>query len=111
MFGNFGSVFGQLQGLVFYALLAVSFAVKIYALVDALRHKNPVYAAAGKRTKNFWLALTGVSLAVQVVILSPLSMLNIVGFVASAVYLADVRPALREVGGRGGSSGGGYRRW
>lgn len=111
MIGNFGSLFGSLQGIVLWLLVAASFVVKIYAFVDALRHKTPLYPAAGKRSKNFWLALTGVSLAIQVVILNPLSLLNIVGFVASAVYLADVRPALREITGRGGSSGGPYGGW
>ena len=111
MFGSFGSVFGQLQGFVLWLLLAAAFVVKIFALVDALRHKTPLYPAADKRTKPFWLALTGVSLAIQVAILNPLSLLNIVGFVASAVYLADVRPALRAVTGRGGSSNGPYGGW
>ena len=48
-----------------------------------------------------WLAVLGVAVAVGFVT-SVLSMFRIVAFVAAAVYLADVRPALAQVTGRGG---------
>ena len=35
----------------------------------------------------------------------------LIAFVAAAVYLVDVRPALRQVGGRGGGNSGPYGPW
>ena len=34
-----------------------------------------------------------------------LFLLNVVGVIAAAVYMADVRPKLKQVSGRGGGSG------
>jgi hypothetical protein len=36
---------------------------------------------------------------------NPISMVSILAVVGAAVYLTDVRPALNQVRGRGGSSG------
>ena len=44
--------------------------------------------------------------ALGVVTLASLNLFAMLGFVAAAVYLADVRPALRQVRGRGGRSSG-----
>jgi hypothetical protein len=38
-------------------------------------------------------------------------MLPVIGFIAAAVYLADVRPAVRQYGGGGSSSSGPYGPW
>ncbi|RJK98347.1 DUF2516 family protein [Vallicoccus soli] len=103
-----------MQNVVVLALLALQVGVKVFALVDALRHRSELYPAAGKRTKGLWLAILGVTLAVQVAILYPLNFLNIIGLVAAAVYLVDVRPALRSLTGRGGAGGqhmGPYGPW
>ena len=40
-----------------------------------------------------------------VTFLSPLNMLGILAVVGAGIYLADVRPALRQVSGRGSASG------
>jgi hypothetical protein len=39
-------------------------------------------------------------------ITQPLNFLNVAGTIACIVFLVDVRPALRQVSGRGGSGGG-----
>ena len=60
-------------------------------------------------------ARTGVAAAIGFLHLgrSPLGIVNIAAFVASAVYLADVRPAVRSVLGRGGQNSqlGPYGPW
>ena len=38
-------------------------------------------------------------------------MFGLIGFIAAAVYLADVRPALRQVTGRGRRNDGPYGPW
>jgi hypothetical protein len=76
--------------------------IKVFALVDSLRYTNNQYVSAGKRSRTLWLALTGLSLAFHL-ITGVLSLPNIAGTIASIVYLVDVRPALQQVSGRGGS--------
>lgn len=71
-------------------------------LVDAARMRPDAYPAAGKRTKNFWVILLAVATLIGFVSSFPLGMLGIIAFVGAAVYLADVRPALRHVSGGGG---------
>jgi hypothetical protein len=89
-------VFGAFQNLVFWVLLAAGMGVKIFAFVEALRTDAEAFSYAGKRTKGFWLAITGVALAVNVVVFNPLSFLNIIGVVGALVFLVDVRPAVKQ---------------
>ena len=77
---------------------------EVFALVDALRHRPDAFVAAGKRTKQFWTIVTGVARPARLRLAvgsSPLNMLGIIAFVGAGIYLADVRPALRQVSGRG----------
>ena len=108
----FGQAVSGVQLAVLVGLIALQLGVKAFALLDAVRHRADAYPAAGKRTKNLWLAVIGISLAVNLLQwANPLGLLNIAGFVAATVYLVDVRPALQQVGGRGGSSSGPYGPW
>ncbi len=75
----------------------VLFAIKAFALVDALARPAPNYLAANKQTKNLWLIILGLTLAAHILTFSPLGLLNLAGTVAALVYLADARPALRAV--------------
>ena len=105
-------MFGAFQSLVLYGLAAVGFAVKLWAFVDALRTSGDAFPYAGKRTKNFWLAITGVALAVGVVlILDPLSFINIIAVVGALVYLVDVRPAVKQYRAGGSATSGPYGPW
>lgn len=80
------------------------FAMMVWALVDCARTRADAFAAAGKRTKQFWLLLTGgAALLGFLFMFSPFNIFNVVAIVAAGVYLADVRPAVRSVQGRGGS--------
>jgi ABC-type Na+ efflux pump permease subunit len=103
---------GSAQAVVFFALGVLAFVVQLYALVDGARRRPDAYVAAGKQTKQRWMIILGVAAAIGFIsfngaFLGPLNFLNIIAFVAAAVYLADVRPALKQVqgGGRGGASG------
>ncbi|HSK25289.1 MAG TPA: DUF2516 family protein [Jiangellales bacterium] len=106
-------VFGSFQSLVLIVLIAASLGLKVWALVDVLRTRAEAFPAAGKRTRTLWLAIVGVALAVNVVILYPLNFINLIGAVAAIVYLVDVRPAVRAVGrgGTGGQHMGPYGPW
>ena len=108
-----GNLFAA-QNLVLLLLTLAAFALQVFALVDAARHPASAYEAAGKLTKQKWLIILGVATAIGFVSLGNggLLFLLIIAVVAAAVYVTDVRPALRAVGGRGrGRSGGPYGGW
>jgi Protein of unknown function (DUF2516) len=107
-------VFGSFQSIVFWVLAIGSLALEGFALFDALRVKEEAFSLAGKRTKTIWLVILGLCLAVNVVVLNPLFFLNLIGLVGAAVYLIDVRPAVKQIGGggsRGGTHMGPYGPW
>lgn len=105
----------------FWLLLVIAFVMEAWALVDALRQPAGAYASAGKLTKQWWSIILGVAAALGLAHaaaplggFSPvtllLGILPVAAFIAAAVYLADVRPAVRTYrGGRGGS--GPYGPW
>lgn len=78
--------------------------VGIFAFVHAVVQPTDAFTAAEKRTKPFWLAITGGgTLACALFHFYDFTMMFwIAGLVAVLVYLVDVRPRLIEVQ-RGGS--------
>ena len=106
-----------LQYFIVLVLAVGAFAIEVWALVDALRHSAGAYTAAGKLTKPIWLAILGVATAFGILglpggPLDSLGFLAIIGVVAAAVYLTDVRPAVRQMRGRGGGrQSGPYGPW
>jgi hypothetical protein len=93
------------QSLVTLVIGVVALGCEVFAFVDAVRHPEAAFVAAGKRTKRFWLVITGVALVFgSISVLNPIGLLGLAAFVGAAVYLADVRPALRQVRGLGGRS-------
>jgi hypothetical protein len=101
-------------------LLLVSLSLEIWAFLDCLRHKANAFEAVSKRTKTFWLALTGGALFVGGLALltyrggSPVSALGLFGLAAvtaAGVYLADVRPAVKDAGRGGNRNMGPYGPW
>lgn len=99
----------SLQNGVLLILGIAAFALCVWALVDVLRRPAGAFVAAGKRTKTFWTIIVAVATAIGFVsIFSILGIFGILAVVGAAVYLADVRPAVRQYGGgRGPSRGNG----
>jgi hypothetical protein len=89
-------VFDIQNSVILVATLAL-FAIEAWAFVDAVSHKPEVFEAAGKQTKTMWLVILGIALAAHMLIWHPIHLLNLIGAVASIVYLVDVRPALRSM--------------
>ncbi len=80
-------------------VLLAALVVQLYAFVDAALVPAAAYLAAGKLTKQAWLAILGV--AILVVLLSGwFGPLGLAAIIATIVYFVDVRPALRRVRGR-----------
>ena len=109
------SVIGSLQVLLFLLLALIAFGVELWALVHALRRPAAAFVSAGKRTKNFWVAVLAVNVALGFIAIPPPLGIGLLGgflaiilIVPAAIYLTDVRPA---VGGYGGSRRTGRGGW
>jgi hypothetical protein len=110
----------SIQNLIVLLLSVFAFGVEAWALIDALTQKSGSFVAAGKLTKPLWIIILAVAAALGFVALplsgggalGTFSLLSIAAVVASAVYLTDVRPAVRQLRGRGGSGRSGpYGPW
>jgi Protein of unknown function (DUF2516) len=77
-------------------------AIRVWAVVDCATRKAAAFPAVDKLTKPAWLAILVVSGFFGTYVLPPIGMISLISVVVSAVYLADVRPAVREIsGGKG----------
>ncbi|WP_104140833.1 DUF2516 family protein [Arthrobacter sp. ZGTC131] len=108
------------ENAVYYILGLVALALEVWAFFDCVRHKANAFEAVGKRTKTFWLALTGGSLAIGALsvlgggsggLIGPLGLFGLAAVVAASVYLADVRPAVKDAGRGGSRNMGPYGPW
>ncbi len=87
------------QSTLLLVVVVVLLAIKGFAFINSLSYSAEAYQAAGKLTKQAWCAITGLGFAAQLILInaSPFGIIHLVTTIASLVYLADVRPALREV--------------
>lgn len=101
------NTFATFQTLIELVFGVAALVLAVFGLVDALRHRPDAFTAAGKASKNIWLAVLGVAVALSFYsVNSPFGLTWILAVVGAGVYAADVRPALRKVMGRGSSSDG-----
>lgn len=102
----------NVQIAVLWVLSLGALAFQVYAFADAARQRSDAYPASGNQTKPIWLLITGASVAIGLISLpnffGPLSIFLLLAIVAPAVYLTRVRPAIRSITGRGGSTSGGW---
>ncbi|GII79703.1 hypothetical protein Sru01_46850 [Sphaerisporangium rufum] len=102
--------------LIFWLLAIGAFALCAWALVHALRTPARAFAVAGKLSKKLWLLILGLAslftFATAVQYLSVLSIFTIASVIGAGIYLADVKPAVGEIGkGGGGGNNGPYGPW
>jgi Protein of unknown function (DUF2516) len=79
----------------FYGLIAL----RAWALIDCATRKASAFPAADKLTKPVWLLIIIVSGLLGTFASPPLWPISLISAVACGVYLADVRPAVREISG------------
>lgn len=104
---------------IFFVLALVALCLEIWAFADCVRHKGSAFEAMGKKTKGFWLAMTGGATLIGLISLSgggggllgTLGLFGLAAVVAASVYLADVRPAVRDAGRGGSRNTGPYGGW
>ena len=99
----------------FVALAMAAFVVEAWALIDAITRPAQAFTAVGKQTKNIWLIILGVAfvLGLYAAVYGGFTgILSVAAFVAAAIYLADVRPKVKEFSwGKSSSSSGPYGPW
>jgi hypothetical protein len=77
------------------------FALRLWALADCLTRKVAAFPAVDKLTKPAWVAMLvlGMLFGSWIARIPPLGPISLITAVIAAVYLADVRPAVREISG------------
>jgi hypothetical protein len=106
----------------FLALAVAAFAVEAWAFVDAIMRPKAAFAAAAtmgdnaaqRLTKQWWLIILGVAFVLGLYSAAyggVTGFLSVLAFVAAAIYLAGVRPKVREYGKSGSRSSGPYGGW
>lgn len=106
----------SLERWLWLALGVVALAIELWAFVDCLGRKGDHFQVAFKRTKGFWTGLTAGSAAVGALGLfgaglGTFMLFQLAAVCVASVYLADVKPALNELKGSGGSAYGPYGSW
>jgi hypothetical protein len=108
--------------LLFSVLSLIVLGMSGYALVHALRVPADAFVAAGKLQKNIWLiililatlfsAAGAYSYVMSFLVVGGtaflgigLGLFSVAAVIAAAIYIVDVKPAVKGMGGRGGNSG------
>lgn len=106
-------MFALAQIVILWAIALLVLAMAGFALVDAVMQRPEAFVAADKLTKAKWLIILGLATALSFASLPRVwwaaglpGLFSIASAVAAAVYLVDVRPALRRMTGRGGNRRG-----
>lgn len=81
----------EAQSGLFLVLSLGLFIVKGFALIDCIGRRSSDFALRESLSKNAWLVLLGLGLAMHAVQWSPLAILNLLGTVGALVYLAQMR--------------------
>ena len=80
-------------------------ALRVWAFADCLTRKSAAFPAADKLTKPAWAVILLIAGLLGSYFGQPyapsrvLGVFSLVSIVAAGVYLADVRPAVREISG------------
>lgn len=82
------------------------FILWIWAFADCIARRHDAFPAADKLTKPAWLAILAIGALLGTFTVAPFShytspvhFIGLIATVAASVYLADVRPAVREISG------------
>ena len=93
----------QIPNVLALALSGVALVLKVFALIDAAIRPPAAFTATSNQSKVFWVGILAAGLVLSMLVLcNPTIIFNLVAVCVAAVYLAGVRPAIREALGRAG---------
>jgi hypothetical protein len=94
---NIGNLYYWTDEVLIWGLLVLRF----WAFGDCLIRKMDAFPAVDKLTKPIWVAILGIGalLGTYLSLSQPVGIFSLVTTISAAVYLADVRPAVREISG------------
>jgi uncharacterized protein DUF2516 len=106
------------QTVVALVLAIGSLGLTGFALADVVRRRGTLFPHAGRLSKGAWLGILIAAFLIALLSLTqalatgsaPLGLLNIAGVIAAGVYLADVKPKLKQLGG-GNTNNDPYGKW
>lgn len=100
--------YGPIVGWIGFILLIAVFVIEAAAFIHCLTRKAGAFGAVGSIPKGGWVAMTGGAVLFTALFGFQLAggglsgLIGIIGVVVAAVYLLDMRPALRDaVDGQG----------
>jgi hypothetical protein len=77
--------------------------IEIVAFVNCLTQRSDAFAVVGSLSKPAWLGILGGAVLLTLLCFFQLPILAFVAITAAAIYLLDVRPALRDATDGSGS--------
>lgn len=77
-------------------------ALRVWALADCVTRKAAAFPAVDKLTKPAWIAMLVIGGLLGSWLSAPVGPISLISAIIAAVYLADVRPAIREISGPAG---------
>ena len=93
----------QVPNVLALALGGVALVLKVFALIDAAIRPPAAFTATSNQSKVFWVGILAAGLVLSMLFLfNPTIIFNLVAVCVAAVYLAGVRPAIKEALGRAG---------
>ncbi|MEU0519863.1 DUF2516 family protein [Streptosporangium sp. NPDC006007] len=98
--------------LIFWILSIIAFGMSAWALFHSVRTPARAFAITGKQSKKLWLIILSLATLFSFASavgyfgsgLGQLNLFAIAAVIAAGVYLADVKPAVSEIG-KGGNQG------
>ncbi|HEY3503142.1 MAG TPA: DUF2516 family protein [Actinocatenispora sp.] len=83
------------------ALFAI--VVEVFSFVHCVFQRRDAFPAIGTLSKGIWLLLLGGSVVLTLLLgVSPTGIIGMIGIIAAAVYILDVRPGLKDATGGSG---------
>src|SRR5258706_9878590 len=98
--------YAQVAYYVTLAILIVFLVIEIVAFVNCLTQRADAFPVVGKLSKNAWMAILGGSVLLTLLCTissTGLSIFALAAITATAIYMLDVRPALRDATNGSGS--------
>lgn len=93
--------YAQVAEFVTLAILIVFLVIEIIAFVNCLTQRADAFPVVGSLSKNAWVAILGGSVLLTLLCTfstssSGISIFALAAITATAIYMLDVRPALRD---------------